>query len=91
MFYLKCRDLEDRTRFISYMKENDVSCVFHYVPLHSAPAGLKFGRFEGKDEYTTKESDRLVRLPMYYNMAAVDQEKVIAAVLRYFAENAWSI
>ena len=84
MFYIKCRDLEDRTRFISYMKENGVQCVFHYVPLHSAPAGEKFGRFSGKDEYTTKESDRLVRLPLYYQIAAADRARVIEQTLAYF-------
>ena len=56
---------------------NDIQCVFHYVPLHSAPAGLKFGRFHGKDEHTTSDSDRLVRLPMYYNVAPDDLMKVI--------------
>lgn len=68
MFYIKLRDLGDRTKFISYMKENGVSCVFHYVPLHSAPAGRKYGRFNGEDIYTTRESERLVRLPLYYGL-----------------------
>ena len=80
MFYIKARDLEQRTRFISYMKEHGVQCVFHYIPLHSAPAGLKFGRFHGEDEYTTKESERLVRLPLYYGMTQEDREKVITGV-----------
>ena len=62
---------------VAYMKENDIGCTFHYVPLHSAPAGLKFGRFNGEDVYTTKESDRLVRLPMYYNIEPEDLQKVI--------------
>ena len=84
MFYLKCRDLAERTRYIAYMKENGVQCVFHYVPLHSAPAGRKFGRFSGEDVYTTKESDRLVRLPMYYELAAEDRELVIQKTLQYF-------
>ena len=66
MFYIKARDLEQRTRFISYMKENGVLTVFHYIPLHTSPAGQKFGRFHGEDRYTTRESERLVRLPMYY-------------------------
>ena len=73
MFYIKCRDLEERTSFISYMKEEEILTVFHYIPLHSAPAGLKYGRFSGKDLYTTKESERLVRLPMYYGL---EQEKI---------------
>lgn len=84
MFYLKCKDLDTRQAFIEYMKDNDIWCVFHYVPLHSAPAGLKFGRFVGKDEHTTPDSDRLVRLPMYYNMELADREKVIEKTLEYF-------
>ena len=84
MFYLKCRDLEERTAFIKHMADNDILSVFHYVPLHSAPAGKKFGYFAGEDVYTTKESDRLVRLPMYYALTAEDQQKVINAVLSFF-------
>lgn len=84
MFYLKCKDLSERTEFIKYMKENGVASVFHYIPLHSAPAGLKFGRFDGKDEYTTKESERLVRLPMYYGLTFEDAEKVGATILKFF-------
>lgn len=86
MFYLKCKDLQDRTAFINYLKQNDVMAVFHYVPLHSAPAGLKFGRFHGEDVCTTAESDRLVRLPMYYGMSREDLDKVCQVVLAYFAE-----
>ncbi len=85
MFYVKLRDLEERTRFIAHMKENDILCVFHYVPLHSAPAGLKYGHFEGKDEYTTKESERLVRLPMYYGIANTNVKAVVSAVYMFFA------
>ena len=84
MFYIKCKNLEIRTAYIDYMKENDILCVFHYVPLHSAPAGLKYGRFFGEDVYTTSESDRLVRLPLYYNMDPADQQKVIEKTLSFF-------
>lgn len=84
MFYIKCKDLETRQAFIKFMKENDVLCVFHYVPLHSAPAGLKFGRFEGIDEHTTPDSDRLVRLPMYYNMDKNDLSIVINKTIEFF-------
>lgn len=77
MFYLKCKNLEERAAFISFMKDNGVGCVFHYIPLHSAPAGHKYGRFNGEDKYTTAESERLVRLPLYYGLSEVDQEKVI--------------
>ena len=85
MFYLKCRDLEARTSLIRCLKEHDILAVFHYVPLHSAPAGLKYGRFAGEEVYTTKESDRLVRLPLYYRLTAEDQAKVIRTV-REWAE-----
>ncbi len=84
MFYLKCRNLEDRSAFISYMKEHGVMCVFHYVPLHSSPAGRKFGRFCGEDAYTTQESERLVRLPLYYGMQDETVESVIAQIKKYF-------
>lgn len=84
MFYLKCKDLETRQAYIKFMRENDILCVFHYVPLHSAPAGLKFGRFEGEDEHTTDDSDRLVRLPMYYNLSENDIKKVIDKTLEFF-------
>ncbi len=84
MFYIKCKDLETRQAYIKFMKENDILCVFHYVPLHSAPAGKKFGRFFGKDEHTTYDSDRLVRLPMYYNINKDDLQKVINKTMEFF-------
>ncbi|MBO4266192.1 MAG: dTDP-4-amino-4,6-dideoxygalactose transaminase [Lachnospiraceae bacterium] len=84
MFYLKCKDIQTRTAYIRHMKDNDILCVFHYVPLHSAPAGLKFGRFDGVDEYTTSESDRLVRLPLYFRLSESDQSKVIEKTLEFF-------
>ncbi len=87
MYYLKLRDLEDRTAFIQYLKDNGIVAVFHYIPLHSAPAGLKFGRFHGEDVYTTRESDRLVRLPLYYGLTEEDQQHVIDTALAYFARN----
>lgn len=86
MFYIKCKDLKTRQDFITFMKNNDILCTFHYVPLHSAPAGEKFGRFNGKDIYTTVESDRLVRLPMYYNISKNDLKIVINKVLEFFQE-----
>ena len=88
MFYIKCKSLEERTRFISFMRENNILCVFHYVPLHSAPAGLKYGRFDGEDRYTTADSDRLVRLPLYYDMFPEDLEKVIGKVKEFFGGQA---
>ena len=85
MFYLKCKHLEERTAFIKHMKENDIQCTFHYVPLHSAPAGLKFGRFDGEDEYTTAESERLVRLPMYYGLELDQVDYICKIVTDYFS------
>ena len=70
MFFIKTKDLEERTRLIDFLKEKNIMAVSHYVTLHSAPAGLKFGRFHGEDRYTTKESDRLLRLPMFYKLTA---------------------
>ena len=84
MFYIKCKDLNTRQAYIKYMRNNDIQCVFHYVPLHSAPAGLKFGRFVGEDEHTTPDSDRLVRLPMYYNIDKEDIKKVIDRTIEFF-------
>ena len=84
MFYLKVRDLEERTAFIEHLKQHGVMAVFHYVPLHSSPAGLKFGRFHGEDVYTTRESDRLVRLPMYYGLSEDDRLTIIDIVNDYF-------
>lgn len=83
MFYIKLKDLDDRSAFIAEMKKHGIMCVFHYVPLHSAPAGLKFGRFDGPDEYTTTESDRLVRLPMYYGLGSDDRNRVIQCAVQY--------
>ena len=84
MFYVKAADLEERTALISHLKANDIMAVFHYVPLHSAPAGQKFGRFNGVDEYTTKESERLVRLPLYYGISEDDRQRVIEVVKGFY-------
>lgn len=83
MYYIKLENLKQRTAFIEYMKKNDILTVFHYIPLHTAPAGKKYGVFSGEDRYTTKESERIVRLPLYYNMGN-DVNRVIDAVNRYF-------
>jgi dTDP-4-amino-4,6-dideoxygalactose transaminase len=85
MFYIKTKDLEERTALISFLKERKIYAAFHYVPLHTSPAGLKFGRFHGKDEYTTKESDRLVRLPMYYSLTP-DQVHTVTQAVKAFYE-----
>ncbi len=85
LFYVKCADIEDRTAFIAHMRERDVQCVFHYVPLHSSQAGKRFGRFQGEDRFTTRESERLVRLPLYYGLSKEDRGQVIRAASEYFA------
>ena len=84
MFYLKAKDLEERTALIDYLKKNDILAVFHYIPLHSAPAGVKFGRFHGEDVYTTAESDRLLRLPMYYGLKKNELNKIIDTVIKFY-------
>lgn len=87
MFYLKTRDIEERSKLISFLKENGFMAVFHYIPLHSAPAGIKFGRFSGEDKYTTKESERLVRLPLYYGLEPENTDKIIDTVERFYKNN----
>lgn len=84
MFYIKAADLKERTALIAHLKENGVSSVFHYIPLHSSPAGQKFGRFHGEDIYTTKESERLLRLPMYYGLAADDVRYVCEKIKDFY-------
>lgn len=86
MFYIKARSLEERTQFISFMKDNDVNCVFHYIPLHNAPAGKKYGVFAGEDKYTTTESERLVRLPLYYGLTEADHNKVCSKVIEFYKD-----
>ena len=84
MFWLKTKDLSERTALIAWLKERGIGSAFHYVPLHSAPAGLKFGRFHGEDRYTTAESDRLVRLPMYYGLTDEEVKTVVRAVEEFY-------
>lgn len=84
MFYVKAKDLEERTALINFLKEKGIMAVFHYIPLHSAPAGRKYGRFVGEDKYTTKESERLMRLPMYYNMQIEQVLYVTGAVKQFY-------
>ncbi|MCM1048754.1 MAG: dTDP-4-amino-4,6-dideoxygalactose transaminase [Clostridiales bacterium] len=85
MFYIKTKDLEERSRLITFLKEKGVWAVFHYVPLHTAPAGVKFGRFHGEDKYTTKESDRLLRLPMFYKLTADEVEYITEQIKLFYA------
>ncbi len=86
MFYFKCKDLTERTALIEFMKDGGALPVFHYIPLHSAPAGIKYGRFHGEDVYTTVESERLVRLPLYYNMEEADIDTVISLVRAFYQQ-----
>ncbi len=86
MFYIKAKDIEERTELIRYLKEHGASAVFHYIPLHSSPAGVSFGRFHGEDKYTTKESDRLLRLPMYYGLTE-DNINSVAKIISDFYTN----
>ena len=85
MFYIKLRDIDDRSALINFLKEAEIMAVFHYIPLHGCPAGERFGEFHGEDRYTTKESERLLRLPLFYNLSPVNQRTVIATLLNYFS------
>ena len=84
MFYIKAKDLQERTALISFLKENGIQAVFHYIPLHSAPAGKKFVRFNGEDKYTTRESERLMRLPMYYGLKDEEVQYIISKVKEFY-------
>ena len=77
--------MEERTRLIEYLKRNEVLSLFHYIPLHSSPAGIKYGRFHGEDVYTTKESERLVRLPLYFGLTEADCNKVIKDINDFYS------
>lgn len=85
MFYIKTKDMEERSRLIAYLREKEILSVFHYVPLHSAPAGQKYGRFHGEDRYTTKESERLLRLPLFYSLQAEQVEYIAEQVKEFYA------
>ncbi len=86
MFYIKVKDLDTRTKLLSYLKEHGIGAVFHYIPLHSAPAGLKYCRFHGEDKFTTKESERLIRLPLYYGLKSIDVEFINNNVNKFFIQ-----
>lgn len=88
MFYVKLRDLEERTSFISYLKDRGITSVFHYIPLHSSPAGMRFGHFDGDDQYTTSESNRLARLPLYFNLEKKDLDYIISYIYSFFDSSA---
>ena len=86
MFYIKCKDLDERTKLIDFLKENNINAVFHYIPLHSAEAGLKFGRFNGEDKYTTKESERLLRFPLYYGLKEEDIRFIVLKIKEFYGK-----
>ncbi len=83
MFYLKVKSLDERTKLLEYLKQNEIWAVFHYVPLHSAPAGLKFGRFDGEDNFTTSESEKLMRLPMYFGMRDEEISQIVQTIINF--------
>ncbi len=84
MFYIKTKDAGERGELISYLKQKEILSVSHYVPLHSAPAGMKFGRFNGEDKYTTKESERILRLPMFYKLTEDEVEYIAGCVKEFY-------
>jgi dTDP-4-amino-4,6-dideoxygalactose transaminase len=84
MFYIKVKDIEQRQEMITHLKTNNIQAVFHYIPLHSAPYGSKIGTFKGKDLYTTKESERILRLPMFYELTDEQVNSIIYQIHRFF-------
>lgn len=84
MFYIKVKDLAERTELIAHLKKSKIGAVFHYVPLHSSDAGKRFGRFHGEDRYTTKESERLLRLPMYYGLTEQEVDRVVEEIVCFY-------
>ena len=84
MYFIKVKDIEERQRLMQFLNERDIETVFHYVPLHSAPAGQKWGRFHGEDRYTTRESERLLRLPMFYKLSEEDVDSVVNAIKDFY-------
>ncbi len=84
MFYIKCADIAERTKLIDFLKSNDIYSVFHYIPLHTAPAGQKYARFDGEDRYTTKESERLLRLPLYYGLKPEQVDYIADKVKEFY-------
>ena len=87
MFYIKCKDFEERQGLIDHLKANDILPASHYIPLHSSKAGLLYSEFRGEDKYTTKESERLLRLPLYYNLTEEDLDEVVMRVKEYYKFN----
>ncbi|MCR5591266.1 MAG: dTDP-4-amino-4,6-dideoxygalactose transaminase [Lachnospiraceae bacterium] len=84
MFYVKVKDITERDNLISYLKEGKINTVFHYIPLHSSPAGIRYGRFSGEDKHTTLESERLLRLPMFYGITKEEVDQTCEAIREFF-------
>lgn len=84
MFYIKTKDLEERSDLIFFLKGKQINSVFHYIPLHSSPAGKRLGVFHGEDKYTTKESERILRLPLYYGLNEDQVKMVTDSIYEYF-------
>lgn len=86
IFYIKVKNINERTDLINFLRLNNVYAVFHYIPLHKSIAGLKFGRFIGKDNFTTRESRRLIRLPMYYGLKEAEINKVVRLIDKFYEQ-----
>ncbi|MFF2091720.1 dTDP-4-amino-4,6-dideoxygalactose transaminase [Paenibacillus sp. NPDC058174] len=84
MFYIKCKSIDERTKLIEFLKDHNIQSVFHYIPLHSSEAGRRYGRFDGEDVYTTVESEKLLRLPLYYNLPLNDVDKIIKTIKKFY-------
>ncbi|MCI8326593.1 MAG: dTDP-4-amino-4,6-dideoxygalactose transaminase, partial [Lachnospiraceae bacterium] len=87
MFYIKAKNLQERSKLISYLRERGIQAVFHYIPLHTAPAGKKYGRFHGEDRYTTRESERIMRLPMHYALRDEEIAYVIEEIENFYKKD----
>ncbi len=85
MFYIKVPNLDVRTKLIKHLAADGVMGIFHYVPLHSAPAGMCFSRFNGEDTFTTRESERLIRLPLWYGLGSQQVKLIAGSILRFFS------
>ncbi|MCI7302391.1 MAG: dTDP-4-amino-4,6-dideoxygalactose transaminase [Clostridiales Family XIII bacterium] len=84
MFYIKVKDINERKRLIEYLRRNEITAVFHYIPLHSSPAGQRYGIFYGNDTYTTKESERLLRLPLWYGITEPEIQQIVSHIYNFF-------
>lgn len=87
LFYIKFKNIRDRSDILQFMKQNEIGCLFHYVPLHSSEAGQHYGRFCGEDVFTTRESERIVRLPIYFDMKDEEVERVSQLIINYTKES----